>query len=75
MRFGGQLCQSIGWGGSDQTVGVKDSLDRLTLKVPVFCHFVMQQIYLPFIRTSYGQDRTLVIFKQCQLKHTDFLFH
>lgn len=75
LWFGGsQLCQSIGWGGSDQGVGVKDSPGRVTLKVLVFGHFVMQQMYLPFIRTSYGQDRALVTFKQCQLKHTVCFF-
>lgn len=49
---GGQLCQSIGWGGSDQSVGVKDSPGRVTLRVLVFGHFVMHQMYLPFIRTA-----------------------
>lgn len=46
--------------------------ERLALKV--FGHFAMQQICLPFIRTSYGQDRALVTFKQCQLKHTVIFF-
>lgn len=67
--FGGQ---STGCGGSHQSVGVKDSPGRVALKI--FSHFVIQQICLPLIRASYGQDRVLVTFKQCQLRHTVFFF-
>lgn len=31
--WGGQLCQSIGWRGSDQSVGMTDSPNRVTLKI------------------------------------------
>lgn len=70
---GGQLWQSIGWGGGDQRM--KGGPCRVTLKVLVFGNLVMQQIYLPFIRTSCGHYRVLVTFKQCQLKHTVFFCH
>lgn len=45
---GGQLRQSIGWGGSDQSVQVTDSRVRVTHKILLFGHLVIQQTHLPF---------------------------
>lgn len=56
---GGQLHQSIGWGGSDQSVGVTNSPVRVTHKILLLGHFVMQQMYLPF-RTPGAENEDLL---------------